>query len=86
MDNSNFEFDNTFSEAESSGDLYKYSIKPLIPLLFNKGVVTCFAYGQTGSGKTYTMRGAQEFAINDLYKYGKKVGSPVNYTVSCFEI
>jgi kinesin family protein 2/24 len=48
----------------------------LIPLLFNKGVITCFAYGQTGSGKTYTMKGAQEVAIHDIYgmtgKYAAK--------------
>ncbi len=89
LDNSNFEFDNTFSENESSEDLYKYSIKPLIPLLFNKGVVTCFAYGQTGSGKTYTMRGTQQVAISDLFVYGSKLGSktaPLVYTVSFFEI
>lgn len=86
LDNTEFEFDNAFSEQESSESLYKYSIKPLIPLLFNKGVVTCFAYGQTGSGKTYTMRGAQEFAINDLFSLGKKAGTGLKYTVSFFEI
>lgn len=86
LDNTEFEFDNTFSEHETSESLYKYSIKPLIPLLFNKGVVTCFAYGQTGSGKTYTMRGAQEFAIRDLFSHGKKVSSSLKYSISFFEI
>jgi kinesin family protein 2/24 len=86
LDNTEFEFDNTFSEAESSESLYKYSIKSLIPLLFNKGVVTCFAYGQTGSGKTYTMRGAQEFAIRDLFHLGKKTNPSLKYTISFFEI
>lgn len=86
LDNTEFEFDNTFSEQESSESLYKYSIKPLIPLLFNKGVVTCFAYGQTGSGKTYTMRGVQEVAIHDLFTFGSKSSTPMNYTVSFFEI
>eukprot|EP00826_Nyctotherus_ovalis_P019736 TRINITY_DN16129_c0_g1_i2.p1 TRINITY_DN16129_c0_g1~~TRINITY_DN16129_c0_g1_i2.p1 ORF type:complete len:227 (-),score=83.01 TRINITY_DN16129_c0_g1_i2:45-725(-) len=40
LDNTEFEFDNTFSEQESSESLYKYSIKPLIPLLFNRGAVS----------------------------------------------
>jgi len=75
LDNVGFEFDNSFSEQESSEDLYKFSIKPLIPLLFNKGVVTCFAYGQTGSGKTFTMRGTQEVAISDMFEYGSKYAS-----------
>ena len=86
LDNTEFEFDNTFSEQESSESLYKYSIRPLISLLFNKGVVTCFAYGQTGSGKTYTMRGLQNVAIHDLFACGNKSDTPLNYTVSFFEI
>ena len=75
LDNSSFELDNAFSEVETSEDLYKYSIKPLIPLLFNQGVVTCFAYGQTGSGKTYTMRGTQQIAINDMFAAGAKLAA-----------
>jgi len=40
-------------------DIYKFSLKPLLPSLFQEGIVTCFAYGQTGSGKTFTMNGIQ---------------------------
>jgi kinesin family protein 2/24 len=40
-----FTFDNTFPESEGSDDVYEYQIKPLIPLIFRNGVVTCFAYG-----------------------------------------
>lgn len=50
-----FYFDNAFSDKESTEDIYRYSIYPLINMILNKGVVTSFAYGQTGSGKTYTM-------------------------------
>ena len=49
-----------------------YSIKPLLPLLYKKGVITCFAYGQTGSGKTYTMKGVQKAAIDDMFKLGRE--------------
>lgn len=55
VEDHSFTFDNTFNENETSDDLYKFTLSPLIDLLFNNGVVTCFAYGQTGSGKTYTM-------------------------------
>jgi len=55
VDDHSFTFDNTFNENETSDDMYKFTLSPLIDLLFNNGVVTCFAYGQTGSGKTYTM-------------------------------
>lgn len=50
-----FYFDNTFHDKETTLDVYKSSVFPLVPLILKKGIVTCFAYGQTGSGKTYTM-------------------------------
>lgn len=44
---------------QGTPDIYKVSLKPLLPLLINNGIITCFAYGQTGSGKTFTMNGLQ---------------------------
>jgi len=55
VEDHSFTFDNTFNENESNDDLYKFTLSPLIDLLFTGGTVTCFAYGQTGSGKTFTM-------------------------------
>jgi kinesin family protein 2/24 len=57
IENSQFEFDNTFSESESNEELYDCSIRPILDLVFNTGTITIFAYGQTGSGKTFTMLG-----------------------------
>jgi kinesin family protein 2/24 len=45
VDNSEFNFDNTFSHDESNEELYFYSIRPIIDLVFNSGIVTVFAYG-----------------------------------------
>lgn len=45
IDNSEFEFDNTFSHKESNSDLYFFSIRPILDNVFNSGVVTVFAYG-----------------------------------------
>lgn len=70
VENSEFEFDNTFSNEESTEELYFYSIRPILDLAFNQGIVTVFAYGQTGSGKTFTMQGLQELAIKDLFERG----------------
>jgi len=55
LDDSDFIFDNTFSENNSSEDVFSYSVAPTINMILNRGVVTVFAYGQTGSGKTFTM-------------------------------
>ena len=57
VENAQFQFDNTYNENEDTKEIYEYSLKPLLNLMLDQGVVTCFAYGQTGSGKTYTMRG-----------------------------
>jgi kinesin family protein 2/24 len=57
IENSEFEFDNAFSHLESNEELYHYSMRQILDLVFNTGIVTVFAYGQTGSGKTYTMQG-----------------------------
>jgi kinesin family protein 2/24 len=70
IENSEFLFDNSFGHDETNEDLYMFSIKPIIDLVFNQGIVTVFAYGQTGSGKTYTMNALQEFAIKDLFDKG----------------
>lgn len=83
INNSEFNFDNTYSEKESSGDLYKFQIKELLPSLFKNGVVTLFAYGQTGSGKTFTVTAATHDAINDLFKIAPN-GS--QFSISFFEI
>lgn len=45
VDNSEFLFDNAFSHSESNEELYVYSIRPILDLVFNQGIVTVFAYG-----------------------------------------
>ena len=65
--------------------MYQYSIRDLLPSLFDGGIVTCFAYGQTGSGKTFTVNAVTKYAINDIFKIaaGK---SAVRFFMSAFEI
>ena len=45
VDNQEFNFDNTFSDEESNEDLYFFSVRPIIDLVFNSGIVNVFAYG-----------------------------------------
>ena len=70
IDNQSFEFDNTFSELETNEELYRFSVEPILDLVFNTGTITIFAYGQTGSGKTFTMQGLQNLAVQDLFERG----------------
>ena len=70
IENSEFHFDNTFSERASHADLYDFSLRPILDLVFHAGIVTYFAYGQTGSGKTFSMEGLQSLAIHDLFERG----------------
>ena len=86
LEDHEFYFDNTFGDKEQTSDVYKYTISPLISLILNQGIVTCFAYGQTGSGKTYTMKGIEALAIDALYETGKKMGDKFDFYISFFEI
>lgn len=55
LEDHKFYFDNSFSDKETTEDVYRYTIGPNINLILKKGIVTCFAYGQTESVKTFTM-------------------------------
>ncbi|CAK9302531.1 unnamed protein product [Gordionus sp. m RMFG-2023] len=57
LENLNFRYDYCFDENTNNDLIYRYTAKPLIETIFEKGRATCFAYGQTGSGKTHTMGG-----------------------------
>ena len=45
IENQNFEFDNSFSHDESNEELYRFSVEPILDLVFNTGTITIFAYG-----------------------------------------
>lgn len=57
LENSTFRFDYAFDESANNELVYKYTARPLVQTIFERGMATCFAYGQTGSGKTHTMGG-----------------------------
>ena len=86
LEDHEFYFDGTFGEKDNTIDLYKTTLSPMINLILNEGIVTCFAYGQTGSGKTYTMKGLEKEAIDGLYRESKKMGGIFDFYVSFFEI
>lgn len=81
-----FCFDNSFNENESSEELYKYSIGPIINSLGSNGFITVFAYGQTGSGKTYTMTNLLKRISEDLYKNVVSKDNALIVDVSFYEI
>ena len=81
-----FYFDNSFGENDDTNIVYRCTISPIINLILNQGIVTCFAYGQTGSGKTYTMKGIENLAIDDLYHESSKMGNKFDFYISFFEI
>ena len=86
LEDHEFYFDNTFGDNDETSDVYNYTIAPLIDLILNQGIITCFAYGQTGSGKTYTMKGIETLAIDALYEAGEKMGNKFDFYISFFEI
>ncbi|CAF2056213.1 unnamed protein product [Brassica napus] len=56
MEKHEFCFDAVLGEHVSNDEVYRVTIEPIIPTIFQRTKATCFAYGQTGSGKTFTMK------------------------------
>ncbi|MCO5550220.1 hypothetical protein L7F22_003702 [Adiantum nelumboides] len=61
-----FVFDAVLDEQVSNDEVYRVTVEPIIPTIFQRTKATCFAYGQTGSGKTYTMQPLPLRACQDI--------------------
>ncbi|KAI4317586.1 hypothetical protein L6164_025447 [Bauhinia variegata] len=63
-----FCFDAVLDEHVTNDEVYRVTVEPIIPTIFERTKATCFAYGQTGSGKTYTMQPLPLRAAEDLVR------------------
>ena len=67
-----FKYDNSYSEIDNTGVLYRRSVHSLVHNLFQGGTSTCFCFGQTASGKTHTLfgqcGGGESKGIQGLYQ------------------
>ncbi|PIA65045.1 hypothetical protein AQUCO_00100491v1 [Aquilegia coerulea] len=63
-----FVFDAVLSEGVSNDEVYRETVEPIVPTIFQRTKATCFAYGQTGSGKTYTMQPLPLKASQDILR------------------
>ncbi|KAK9671788.1 hypothetical protein RND81_12G055000 [Saponaria officinalis] len=63
-----FCFDAVLDEQVSNDEVYRVTVEPIIPSIFQRTKATCFAYGQTGSGKTFTMKPLPIRAAEDLVR------------------
>ncbi|CAO2821963.1 unnamed protein product [Amaranthus hypochondriacus] len=63
-----FCFDAVLDEYVTNDEVYRGTVEPIIPTIFQRTKATCFAYGQTGSGKTFTMKPLPIRAAEDLVR------------------
>lgn len=63
-----FCFDAVLDEWVTNDEVYRETVQPIIPIIFQRTKATCFAYGQTGSGKTFTMKPLPLRAAEDLVR------------------
>ncbi|KAL0380445.1 UNVERIFIED_CONTAM: Kinesin-like protein KIN-13B [Sesamum angustifolium] len=63
-----FLFDAVLNEEVSNDEVYRETVEPIVPIIFQRTKATCFAYGQTGSGKTYTMKPLPLKAVRDILR------------------
>ncbi|ERN00489.1 kinesin-like protein KIN-13B isoform X1 [Amborella trichopoda] len=61
-----FVFDAVLGEEVTNDEVYRETVEPIVPIIFQRTKATCFAYGQTGSGKTYTMQPLPLKASHDI--------------------
>ncbi|XP_010545707.1 PREDICTED: kinesin-like protein KIN-13B [Tarenaya hassleriana] len=83
-----FVFDSVLNEEVSNDEVYRETVEPVVPLIFQRTKATCFAYGQTGSGKTYTMKPLPLKASRDILRLMHHTyrGQGLQLFVSFFEI
>eukprot|EP00249_Psilotum_nudum_P022165 c28399_g1_i2 orf=163-2601(+) len=84
-----FTFDAVLDYQVSNDEVYRVTVEPIIPLIFQRTKATCFAYGQTGSGKTYTMQPLPLRACEDilhLMQYQSHRNQGLQLWLSFFEI
>uniref|UniRef100_A0A5B7AI82 Kinesin-like protein n=1 Tax=Davidia involucrata TaxID=16924 RepID=A0A5B7AI82_DAVIN len=63
-----FCFDAVLDERVTNDEVYRVTVEPIIPTIFQRTKATCFAYGQTGSGKTFTMQPLPLRAAEDIVR------------------
>ncbi|CAL9105839.1 unnamed protein product [Musa textilis] len=63
-----FVFDAVLDEDVSNDEVYRETVEPTVPAIFQRTKATCFAYGQTGNGKTYTMQPLPLKASQDILR------------------
>jgi len=63
-----FVFDAILDERVSNDEVYRVTVEPIVPTIFQRTKATCFAYSQTGSGKTFTMQPLPLRASEDILK------------------
>uniref|UniRef100_A0A7N0ZRK4 Kinesin-like protein n=1 Tax=Kalanchoe fedtschenkoi TaxID=63787 RepID=A0A7N0ZRK4_KALFE len=63
-----FCFDAVLDENVTNDEVYRVTVEPIIPIIFQRTKATCFAYGQTGSGKTFTMQPLPLRAAEDIVR------------------
>ncbi|XP_077226818.1 kinesin-like protein KIN-13A [Tasmannia lanceolata] len=63
-----FCFDAVLNEHVTNDEVYRVTVEPIIPTIFQRTKATCFAYGQTGSGKTFTMQPLPLKAVEDIVR------------------
>ncbi|CAH9132301.1 unnamed protein product [Cuscuta epithymum] len=66
VENHEFVFDAVLNEEVSNDEVYRETVEPIVPIIFQRTKATCFAYGQTGSGKTFTMKPLPLRASRDI--------------------
>jgi len=83
-----FFFDAMLDEQVSNDEVYKVTVEPIVPTIFQRAKATCFAYGQTGSGKTFTMQPLPLKASQDILRLMDQVYKNQKYQLcfSFFEI
>jgi len=83
-----FVCDAVLDDQVSNDEVYRVTVEPIVPTIFQRTKATCFAYGKTGSGKTFTMQPLPLKASQDILRLMDQVYKNQGYQLcfSFFEI
>ncbi|CAI9767876.1 unnamed protein product [Fraxinus pennsylvanica] len=83
VENHEFVFDAVLNEEVSNDEVYRETVEPIVPIIFQRTKATCFAYGQTGKPLKNVGKNLLDYLIHAKVKLGLRCFRFCSYPWTC---